>query len=162
MWTSNAVIPWHQAIFVARGLAADLREGTAESEAALALLGLVAHPLEAVSLAALKEGCRLWDKAPKLAWSALIVAFSLCRIEPRPPGHPRGPREAIHSPEEIHRALGAAIEFYRNGSGWPQLPFPPPAWVKLDTKEASAIAVRPARSTPGSQNRAGSEQRRIG
>jgi hypothetical protein len=90
MWTSNAVIPWHQAIFVARGLAADLREGTAESEAALALLGLVAHPLEAVSLAALKEGCRLWDKAPKLAWSALIVAFSLCRIEPRPPGHPRG------------------------------------------------------------------------
>jgi hypothetical protein len=39
MWTSGAVIPWHQAIFVAQGLGADLREGTAEKDAAFCALG---------------------------------------------------------------------------------------------------------------------------
>jgi hypothetical protein len=103
MWTSGAVIPWHQAIFVARGLGADLREGTAETDAAFALLGLVAHPLEVVSLAALGEACRLWAKDPKLAWSALILAFSLCHIQPRPPEKPRGPSEPVHRQKKCAR-----------------------------------------------------------
>jgi hypothetical protein len=75
-WFYGAHIPWHHAIFVARGLAADLREGTTNNETGRALLSLVIHPLEIVSLTALEESCRLWAKDPKLAWSALGLALS--------------------------------------------------------------------------------------
>jgi hypothetical protein len=87
-------------------------------------------------LAALGEACRLWAKDPKLAWSALILAFSLCHIQPRPPEKPRGPCEPVHSPKEVRTALDAAERFYRKGKGWHPLPLPPPPWVKLDGKLA--------------------------
>lgn len=136
MWISSAVIPWHQAIFVARGLAADLRNNTAEQETTFALLSLVAHPLEAVSLAALEETCRLWPTDSKLTWAALIIAFSLCHIQPRQGDVSRSRNEPIHSAKEIRETLDAAEEFYRKGTDWPPLPLPPSAWVKLDAKRA--------------------------
>jgi hypothetical protein len=92
--------------------------------------------LDVVSLAALGEACRLWAKDPKLAWSALILAFSLCHIQPRPPEKPRGPSESVHSPNEVRTALHAAEKFYQKGKGWHPLPLPPPPWVKLDGKLA--------------------------
>jgi hypothetical protein len=131
-WFYGAVIPWHHAIFVARGLAADLREGTTDSETGLALLRLVTHPLEIVSLTALGELCRLWAKDSKLAWSALGLAFSLCQLEPRAPDRPRSPNEGVHTEEKLRKALEAAEQFYRDRDHWRPLPTPPPAWVKLD------------------------------
>ena len=110
MWTSQAVIPWHPAIFVARGLGADLREGTAEQGTVFALLSLVGHPLEVVSLAALEEACRLWPMDPRITWAALIAALSLCHVQPRPPDKPRGPSEPIHSPSEVRGAVDARRE----------------------------------------------------
>jgi len=132
MWTPGSVIPWHQAIYVARGLAADLREGTAPRGTARDLLGLIAHPLEVVSLAALEEVCKLWSKDPKLTWAALILAFSLCHVPPRPCDQLRQHGEAIHSLSEAQAAVDAALAFYENGSGWTSLPLPPPAWVKVE------------------------------
>ena len=130
MWTPGSVIPWHHAIYVARGLAADLREGTAAGSAARDFLGLIAHPLDIVSLAALKEAAKLWFKDPKLTWAALGLAFSLCHVPPRPPDHVRQHGEPLHSSSEAQAAVDAAAAFYENGSGWPPLPLPPPAWVK--------------------------------
>lgn len=136
MWTSSAIIPWHQAIFVARGLAADIREGTAKKGAALALLSLVAHPLEAAALAALREACELWPHDAKLTWSALSLAFSLCHIQPRKKGRSRGPSEPIHTPGEVRSALALAGKYYSKGKGWHPLPLPPPAWIKLKVTSA--------------------------
>jgi hypothetical protein len=119
MWFSGSVIPWHQGIYVARGLAADLREGTAARDAARDLLGLIVHPLEVVSLAALEEVCKLWFINPKLTWAALILAFSLCHA----------PR---HLGREAQAVVDAALAFYESGSGWASLPLPPPAWVKAE------------------------------
>ncbi|MDO8431326.1 MAG: hypothetical protein Q7S58_02835 [Candidatus Binatus sp.] len=99
-----------------------------------ALLGLVTHPLEIVSLTALGELCRLWAKDPKLAWSALGLAFSLCQLEPITPDKPRGPNEGVHTDERLRKALEAAEQFYRESGDWRTLPPPPPAWVKLDGK----------------------------
>jgi hypothetical protein len=130
MWSPVSIIPWHHAIYVARGLAADLREGTAAGSAARDLLGLIAHPLEIVSLAALDEACRLWPKDPKLTWAALILAFSLCHVSPRPSNQLRQHSEALHSPSEVQQAIEVALAFYEKGSDWPSLPLPPPAWVK--------------------------------
>lgn len=132
MWSPSSVIPWHQAIYVARGLAADLREGTMAHGAAQDLLGLIAHPLKVVSLAALEESCELWSKDPILTWAALILAFSLCHVSPRPRDQIRQHGEALHSSNEVQSAVDAALVFYKNGSGWASLPLPPPAWVRIE------------------------------
>lgn len=135
MWSPSSVIPWHQAIYVARGLAADLREGTAARGATRDLLTLIAHPLEVVSLAALEEACNLWSKDPKLTWAALFLAFSLCHVPPRPHDHIRQHGEALHTPSEAQAAVNTALAFYENGSGWASLPLPPPAWVKVESRK---------------------------
>ena len=131
-WSPQSVIPWHQGIFVARGLAADIRHGTGHADTPLLLLALVAHPLEAVSLAALSESASLWDKDAKLVWAALTMALSLCHLDPLPPHEPRGPGEPLHTNEGLKRALDAAVKYYLEGEGWPALPLPPPAWIKAD------------------------------
>ena len=131
-WSPGSVISWHHAIYVARGFAADLRERTAEQGTAHDLLGLIAHPLEVVSLAALEEACRLWSKDSKLTWAALILAFSLCHIPSRPRGQLRQHNEALHLSSEAQAAVDVALAFYQNGSGWLPLPLPPPAWVKVE------------------------------
>src|SRR5690554_5586982 len=132
MWSPSSVVPWHQGIYVARGLAADLREGTAARGATRDLLGLIAHPLEVVSLAALEEACKLWPKDSKLTWAALILAFSLCHVPSRPRDQPRQHGEAIHRSNEAQAAVNAALAFYEYGRGWAPLPLPPPAWVKVE------------------------------
>lgn len=135
-WSPQSVIPWHQGIFVARGLAADIRHGTGHAEAPLLLLALIAHPLEAVSLTALSEIASLWDKDAKLVWAALMMALSLCHLDPLPPDEPRGPGEPLHTNERLKQALDAAVQYYQEGEGWPALPLPPPAWIKADQKPA--------------------------
>jgi hypothetical protein len=129
-WFYGSHIPWHHAIFVARGLAADLRESTADDDAGRALLALITHPLEIVSLTALGESCRLWAKDPRLAWSALGLALSLCYLEPMAPDTPRGPNDGVHTEEKLRKVLDAAEQFYRGSDDWRPLPTPPPAWVK--------------------------------
>lgn len=135
MWSPSSVIPWHHAIYVARGLAADLREGTAGS-LARDFLGLIAHPLDIVSLAALEEAVSVWSNDPKLTWAALGLAFSLCHVPPRTPRHVRQHGEPLHSASEAQAAVDAAVAFYENGSGWAALPLPPPAWVKVESSKA--------------------------
>ncbi|CAJ0774971.1 hypothetical protein [Ralstonia chuxiongensis] len=130
MWSPSSVIPWHQGIYVARGLAADILHDTATTGVARDLLGLTAHPLEAVSLEALEQVCRLWSKDPHLAWAALTLAFSLCHVPPRPRGTVRQAHEAIHLPGEVQVAVEVALASYENGKTWGTLPLPPPAWVR--------------------------------
>ncbi|KVO58157.1 hypothetical protein [Burkholderia stagnalis] len=131
MWSPNSIIPWHHAIYVARGFAADLREGTSVEGMPRCLLELIAHPLEIVSLAALDEACKLWSKDPKLTWAALTLALSLCHVLPRPHDQIRQYGEALHSVSEVLAAIRVALTFYENGNGWSPLPLPPQAWVKV-------------------------------
>lgn len=133
-WSPQSVIPWHQAVFVARGLAADLRYGTGDADTPLALLALSAHPLESVSLTALEQIANLWDTDPKLLWSALRMALLLCHLDPVPATEPRGPGEPMHTNEKLRDVLQAAFDYYQRGEGWPDLSLPPPAWIKADEK----------------------------
>lgn len=133
MWSPHAVNPWHQAAFAARGLAADLRKDTAGPDTGRILLGLVAHPIDTVSITAFEELCTLWPKDPKLTWIALVLAFSLCHIPPRPSGQPRKHREAFHSPKETNEAINIVLGSYEDRNEWVPLPLPPPAWIKIDT-----------------------------
>jgi hypothetical protein len=132
-WSPMSINPWHHCIFVAHGVAADLRNGTGNEDSAAQILSLVAHPLECVSQAALSEVATLWDKDPKLVWAAFHLAFDLSRIEPRPLGAHIGQKEAYHTQERVEAALQAACECYED-AGWTPLPLPPPAWVKADSR----------------------------
>ncbi|MCI5194472.1 MAG: ATP-binding protein [Candidatus Electrothrix sp. AU1_5] len=128
MWSPHSAPPWHHAIYVARGFAADIRENTAADNTACNLLRLIAHPIEVVSSAAIEEICKLWSNDPKLTWAGLILAFSLCHLPP-------WPRDKIRQQNETKQALEAAIDYYENGNGWASLPLPPPAWVKVKSGE---------------------------
>ncbi len=130
LWLPEAIILWHPSIYVARGLAADIRAGSASQEAAYDLIGLIAHPLEVVSLAALEEACTLWSKEPKLTWVALNLAFSLCHVPPRPHEKVHEFHKALHTASEVKEAFEAVISAYENEDDWPTLPLPPVAWVK--------------------------------
>ena len=132
MSSPESVIPWHHGIYVARGLAADIRERTAAHGTARDLLKMIAHPLEVVSSAAIEEACKLWSNDSKLTWSALILAFSLCSVPSRPQDQPRQYGEPLLTSSEAQDKVKTALEFYESGSGWAPLPLPPPAWVKVE------------------------------
>ncbi len=137
LWVHGADIPWHQSIFVARGLAADIREGTSQNSASRELLGLIAHPLEIVSLAAIEEACNLWPIDPKLTWAALMIAFALCH-EPRPPsGQLKKHDETPKKRHEVQSTIVSALAFYENESNRPALSIPPPAWIKVEPRKGS-------------------------
>lgn len=126
MWSPYSAIPWHQGIFVAKGWGADLRDGTVKDGLVNDLFNLIAHPLEVVSLAAFDEACKLWNHAPKLTWASLILALSLCKI----PGRGRvGSNDLEYSPQP---AIDAALDYFKQGTGWSALLMPPEAWVKIE------------------------------
>lgn len=139
--SENSVIPWHPLIYVARGLAAELREGTESETTAQELLELLTNPLEAVSLAAYDELCKLWDKNPKLTWLGVFLAFSLCYWKKTPSNRESSPSEYAGP------ALKKAIEFYKNGEDWPELPPIPVAWVKIPPQENRQVRRRKLNST---------------
>lgn len=76
-------LPWHHAIFAARGIAREIRRGSAPAEASSILLRLVGHPLEAVALAALRESFQVWDRDPRLGWCSLLIVLRLLEIDLR-------------------------------------------------------------------------------
>ena len=136
LWTPMAIIPWHPSLFVARGLAADLRAGFKSELGASNLLTLVSHPLECVSLVALEQALSLWGIDSKLAWAALFLSLKLCVIHPRKDRAPRQYREDLHEPSVIEAAVSDALNYYRNGEAWHPLPTLPPAWVQVDASIA--------------------------
>jgi hypothetical protein len=131
-WMPESQLPWHPAIYAARGITADIRHGTPDPAWPELLLALAAHPLECVSLVAVRETLALWDIDPRLAWTALYVALSLCHFEPT--GTYRH-GEPYHSASHVRKLLSKAIKKYKQGKDWPELPSPPPAWVKRPLKK---------------------------
>lgn len=132
LWLPQSDIPWHPSIYVARGIAADIRVCPALGNEDYDLLELCVHPLEIVSLNAVKEACTLWSKNPKLTWAALSLVLSLCHIPPRPRDQIHQYHAPMHAAIEAQEALVEAFWFYENGSDWIALRLPPPAWAKAE------------------------------
>lgn len=130
MWSPSSWLPWHHAIYVARGLAADFREDIGGRGQVCSLFKLIAHPLEIVSSTALEEICKLWPKDPKLTWAGLFLAFSLCQLSPK--SHDQ--LESFFS-SEAQADVDAALVFYESESGWCPFSLPPPSWVKIEEDE---------------------------
>ncbi|MGE4296492.1 MAG: hypothetical protein AB7E47_00565 [Desulfovibrionaceae bacterium] len=124
---SRSIIPWHHKIFVANGLAADIRHGTGTAATAHELLVLVAHPLHAVCLPALETCLSLWDVAPSLGWAALHLSLARCTVVIYQYEH-RDSVEAQQRDAARQRArIEEAIAVYEHPAEWADLPLPPPA-----------------------------------
>lgn len=139
LWSLNIVASWHPLIYVAQGLASELREGTAAQGTDLNFLALVAYPLKTVSLATVSEACQLWDKNPNLTWTTLDVAFSLCQVSQRPFDQPRMYGKALRTHVEIQTVLDAAISAYETKGDWTALSLPAPAWVKGESGDGRPV-----------------------
>jgi hypothetical protein len=137
-WMPESQLPWHPSIYAARGIAADIRHRTPDAAWPELLLALAAHPLECVSLVAVREALALWDADPRLAWTALYVALSLCHLEPTGT-YSHG--EPYHSDSYVRKLLAKATKNYRKGKDWPELPSPPPAWAKRAPVKGKSSAV---------------------
>lgn len=135
-WSLYVAMPWHPLVYVAQGLASELREREASQGTDHRFLALIAYPLKTVSLATVNEACQLWNESPELTWTALDIAFSLCHVSRRPWDHPRTYQEALR---EIQRVLNAAIKSYETEGDWTALPLPPPAWVKVESVDDLSV-----------------------
>jgi hypothetical protein len=129
LWVPSMHVPWHQGTSIARGYAAEVHCGTADDEIIEKLICLVAHPLNAVSLAAQAEVQSLWSINAKLSWTCFCLALSLCVTEAR--GLPV-PEDEIH-PDISKRIelMEEAAEFYFSDSKWHPIPDIPAAWVSI-------------------------------
>lgn len=128
LWTAGMIVPWHQTIFACRAIASDLRAGTGDDALAEALLGLIAHPLQAVALSAFAEAVALIDVRPPLGWAALGLAFDLCDIKPRRGRN--GYNDPLHTPADLRAAVTRATTAYRKGEFGTALPTPPAPWLE--------------------------------
>jgi len=126
--------PWHQVVFVAKGICADIRHGTADPSVINKLLCLVANPVEVVSLAALEGALSIWDKDPRLGWCALYLALSLC-ITSHSGRSIEGLGDEAASQERILAVIKETTILYGTLHEWPNLPFPPDPWIRVDDKK---------------------------
>jgi hypothetical protein len=69
------------------------------------------------------------------------LALTLCRIEPQQHALARGPNQPIHSEKRVRNTLKNVVNFYRRGDQWPDLPLPPPAWIKIGSTSPTARAT---------------------
>jgi hypothetical protein len=132
LWSNSAVIPWHSSISVAKAMGYQVWAGKAVKDAKTILLRLVAHPLDGVSLEALRQSLALWGLDPRFAWCAVWEALMLCQlIVPREEAAAR-----VYNPAYIaeKRAVRAkeAIALYGRADHWPDLPAMPQAWIKIE------------------------------
>lgn len=129
LWFAGSQIAWHQAVFVARAAAADLRRNPDDEVNTQRLLALIAHPLECVGLEATMQIVGLWNVAPRLAWEGLRLALQLCISEPDDRAG------SIHDPEVNvegrSRRLNTALNALTAEPA--ALPVPPEPWVRSVT-----------------------------
>ncbi|GJL63375.1 MAG: hypothetical protein NPIRA04_20290 [Nitrospirales bacterium] len=76
-WSSSSIIPWHPCIFVARALAGEIKANQNSDESKQQLMRLAGHPLEQVSLEAIRCIFDCWDADSRFAWTGLDLAIKL-------------------------------------------------------------------------------------
>lgn len=140
IWSAQSHIDWHHGHAVARGLAADIRARTsADGEA---LLSLIAHPLETVSLGALAQCLRLWDVDPRLGKAGLSLFMALCAYPAAKTPFQSSGRGPIHLRSHANDAVKRARRYYRGRGAWPALPLPPAPWVATSLKADERAGIK--------------------
>lgn len=124
-------IPRHPKVFVARALAAVLRNGKAHAVDREALYRLVTHPLEVVALTALDGIASCWAHDPHFAWCGFNLGLRLARYR-RGPGDHRldAPARARVEEERRRLALSEAMDDVASAESFPSWVRPLPSWTQ--------------------------------
>ncbi len=127
---SGSVIPWHPKIFVAHALAARIKSAREHPGDREALYRLIAHPLDAVSFAALAGIASCWERDERFAWCGLNLGLRLAQLERRRDMY-RLDAKAQRQVDSDRRAaaLAAALDEYWAQGSLPAWVRPRPSWV---------------------------------
>lgn len=125
----DAIIPWHPKIFLAKSLAALLRNGQGSDADKYDLYALITHPLYLVAIEAVAGTLSCWDEDSHYAWCGLNLGLHLSRLQLLPWSERHDPVRANRS-ELLRRetALGEAISAYHKDTVIPALTEPLPFW----------------------------------
>ncbi|NBB49786.1 NACHT domain-containing protein [Rhizobium sp. CRIBSB] len=151
-WFAGAIIPWHPLLFVAKGLLGKLRRSPDDQDAIRKLLNLAAHPLDQVSLEAIKQCLACWEFDKRLAWIGFDLGLRLCVREQPPRGHigrSFDPGDELAKREDV---AGAAIDRFFRDTGFSDLVAPPPAWELGPARRLNWFADEDADSNGGRQD----------
>jgi len=136
---SGSLLPWHSKMFVAHALGARIKSGSPHPGDHEALYGLVAHALDAVSLAALADVAGCWERDARFSWCGLNLGLRLAQLVGR---HDMYQLDAnVRRQLEVKRraaALAAALDEYRAQGSLPAWVCPRPSWVQVAPDAESA------------------------
>jgi hypothetical protein len=125
--SSTSIVPWHPCLFVAGAFASEIR-ASGDRDSKEKLLALAGHPLESVSIEALKCAFDCWDIDDRFAWTALDLGMRLS-IGSRK----RGVKSAYgYDPAfddvSLKQAVREARKTYFKKQCFTDLTLPPPPW----------------------------------
>lgn len=143
-WSAESRIPWHPCIPVTWALGHEVKNASDAYVAKKRLLGLICHPLEIVSEAALKEVFSCWEVDQQFTWSALVLGMHLSA---RPVKHDQE-QDRVFEPRRMSKhhqqLLSNFLTSFSQESDFMDIPSPPPAWNPLfDANNNNQIQPEP-------------------
>ncbi|WP_333593977.1 hypothetical protein, partial [Anaerospora hongkongensis] len=132
--SSRAILPWHPCIFVARALTAEIQQNS-DPVSKEKLLVLAGHPLECISLEALKGAFDCWDVDNRLAWTALDLGLRLSIGSRRHGVRSAYGYDSTEDETTRQQAVNKALKVYFESQDYINLTPPPQPWVQTAIKK---------------------------
>lgn len=126
----QASLTFHPKKFLAQALSSEIIHDSMDDSTFKNLINIIESPSHEISLVALKECLKLFDKHPKLTWSAIYFAFALCKnhLKYRIYRSDKYP-EAQQELKQLYEHLNS---YFKSEDEWCALPIPDAPWVELD------------------------------
>lgn len=126
----QASLAFHPKKFLAQALSSEIIHESMDDLTFSNLLNIIESPSHEISLVALKECLKLFDKHPKLTWSAIYFAFALCKnhLKYRIYRSDKYP-EAQQELKQIYEHLNS---YFKSEDEWCALPKPDAPWIELN------------------------------
>ncbi|NKE65574.1 ATP-binding protein [Ramlibacter sp. RBP-2] len=124
--------PWHPKLFVARALAASIRNGREQADDRAALYRLLAHPQEAVALKALEGIAGCWARDARFAWCGFNLGLRLAQYRRTTADHRLTAADRARIEDERRRlALCEAMRELAAPEEFPPWVQPLPSWTPV-------------------------------
>lgn len=126
----QASLTFHPKKFLAQALSSEIIHDSMDDSTFKNLINIIESPSHEISLVALKECLKLFDKHPKLTWSAIYFAFALCKnhLKYRIYRSDKYP-EAQQELDKVYEHLN---NYIKSEDEWCALPKPDAPWIELE------------------------------
>ncbi|RLZ09663.1 ATP-binding protein [Acinetobacter sp. 2JN-4] len=133
----QASLTFHPKKFLAQALSSEIIHDSMDDSTFKNLINIIVSPSHEISLVALKECLKLFDKHPKLTWSAIYFAFALCKnhLNYRIYRSDKYP-EAQQQLKQLYEHLNS---YLKSENDWCALPIPDVPWMKKDEHDSKWV-----------------------